>query len=137
MQPCRKRPSCWSRCAAVCAGPPGRGKFRPLSIWISGGAYDWRAVKDLLVRECGWVAPPEDSRSLHTSCRIETCKEHTQFLRFYQCRSTMIPFSALELSLASRGRSLSRANAIRELEQNLGFSLTEVPACSIMREALL
>jgi len=104
---------------------------------ISGGAYDWRAVKDLLVRECGWVAPPEDSKSLHTSCRIETCKEHTQFLRFYQCRSTMIPFSALELSLASRGRSLSRADAIRELEQNLGFSLTEVPACSIMREALL
>lgn len=103
---------------------------------ISGGVYDWRAVKDLLVRDCGWVAPPDRDKSLHTSCQLETCKEHSQFLRFYQCRSTMIPFSALELALASRGRSLSRKNAIRELERSLGFSLTEVPACQIIRDYL-
>ena len=48
--------------------------------------------------------------------------------------SDMIPFSALEISLASRDKALSRADAIKELDSALGFSLTEIPECAIMRE---
>ncbi len=100
---------------------------------ISGGKYDWQKVKDTIVKECGWVAPEEYDKGLHTSCTIEKCKEHTQFIRFYRMESTMIPFSALELSLASRDGNISRERAIAELRSALGFSLEELPECSIMR----
>ncbi|MBR2890593.1 MAG: hypothetical protein IKC09_10010 [Oscillospiraceae bacterium] len=103
---------------------------------ICGGKYDWREVKSLLVRECGWVPPESMDKSLHTSCQIERCKEHSQFVRFYHCRSRMIPFSALEMAIASRGRNLSREDAIREIRDSLGFSLTEVPECALMRRFL-
>ncbi len=49
-------------------------------------------------------------------------------------KSDMIPFSALEISLASRDKALSRAEAIAELNAALGFSLDEIPECAIMRE---
>ena len=49
-------------------------------------------------------------------------------------KSSMIPFSALELSLASRDKNLSREQAMAELEMELGFSPDEVPECAIMRE---
>ena len=45
----------------------------------------------------------------------------------------MIPFSALELSLASRDKNLSKETAIAELEGELGFSLDEIPECAIMK----
>ncbi len=103
---------------------------------ISGGEYNWRAIKELIVNECGWV-PPEDSvKGLHTSCKIEKCKEHSQFTRFYHCRSRMIPFSALEIAIASRSRNLTREEAITEMEHSLGFSLEEIPECAVMREFL-
>ncbi len=103
---------------------------------ISGGSYDWRKVKEQIVRECGWVPPDQEGKALHTSCKIEKCKEYSQFIRFYHCRSRMIPFSALEMSLASQGRNLGREEAICEMENELGFSLTEVPECAIMRAFL-
>lgn len=103
---------------------------------ISGGTYRWSEIKDTIVRECGWVAPLDTDKGLHTSCQIEKCKEHTQFLRFYQMRSTMIPFSALEMAIASRGNAISREEAMAELTSSLGFSLSEVPECAIMREYL-
>lgn len=103
---------------------------------ISGGRYDWKKVKEQIVRECGWVAPQNVEKGLHTSCKIEKCKEFSQFNRFYHCRSRMIPFSAIEISLASRNRNLSREEAIREMEQSLGFSLTEVAECKIMNDYL-
>ena len=46
----------------------------------------------------------------------------------------MIPFSALEISLASRGNNLSREEALAELKTSLGFSLDEISECAIMRE---
>ncbi len=98
-----------------------------------GGQYDWNRVKDVLVRECGWVAPEDDTKALHTSCRIEKCKDHTQFLRFYHCQSTMIPFSALEFSLASRSCGRTKEQTMYELEHLLGFSLEEIGECAIMR----
>ena len=48
----------------------------------------------------------------------------------------MIPFSALEMALASRGKNLSREAAIQEVEQALGFSLEEIPECAIMHRYL-
>lgn len=101
---------------------------------ICGGVYEWRKVKDIIIRECGWVVPEETDKGLHTSCKIEKCKEHSQFIRFYNMRSTMIPFSALEIAIASRNNNLSREQALAELKASLGFSLDEIPECAIMQE---
>ena len=103
---------------------------------ITGGKYDWNKVKDIITTECGWVGPTEAGKGLHTSCKIEKCKEYSQFQRFYYLRSTMIPFSALEISLASRNRNITKDEAIYELKEVLGFSLTEIPECKIMKDYL-
>ena len=100
---------------------------------ISGGTYDWNRVKDILVRECGWVAPDESKKALHTSCSIERCKDHTQFVRYYRCESKMIPFSALEISLSSKRCGRPREEVAYEMEHCLGFSLEELPECALMR----
>ena len=83
-------------------------------------------VKEILVNECGWVAPDESNKALHTSCKIEKCKDHTQFVRFYHCKSKMIPFSALEFSLASKKCGRSKEEMLYEMEHLLGFSLEEI-----------
>lgn len=103
---------------------------------ISGGTYDWNKVKAILIRECGWVAPEDESKALHTSCKIEKCKDHTQFVRFYHCQSKMIPFSALEFSLASKNCGRSREESLYEMEHLLGFSLEEIPECAMMHQFL-
>ena len=103
---------------------------------ICGGKYDWNKVKDIIIRECGWVAPDDDKKALHTSCKIEKCKDHTQFLRFYNCESKMIPFSALEFCLASRSCGRTKEETMYEMEHLLGFSLEEIPECAIMRSFL-
>lgn len=103
---------------------------------ICGGHYDWKQIKETIINECGWVAPEQTDKGLHTSCKIEKCKEHSQFLRFYNMKSTMIPFSAIEISLASRKNNLSRGDALAELRSSLGFSLVEIPECAIMKEYL-
>ncbi len=103
---------------------------------ICGGVYEWRAVKETIIRECGWVPPMETDKGLHTSCRIEKCKEHVQFTRFYRMESAMIPFSALEIAIASRDRNQTREEALAELNNSLGFSLEEIPECAIMKEYL-
>ncbi len=102
----------------------------------AGGVYDWNKIKDVIKKECGWVEPEMTSKGLHTSCSIEKCKEYSQFIRFYNMQSTMIPFSALEISLASRNKNISRQEAIKELREELGFSLEETEECSIMKEYL-
>lgn len=103
---------------------------------ICGGCYDWNSVKKMLEDECGWVPPAETGKGLHTSCNIEKCKEYTQFQRFYHCKSRMIPFSAIEISLATRNRNLSREEAILEIENCLGFCLSEIPEYRQMCEFL-
>ena len=103
---------------------------------ICGGVYEWRAVKETIIRECGWVPPMETDKGLHTSCRIEKCKEHVQFARFYRMESAMIPFSALEIAIASRDRNQTRKEALTELNNSLGFSLEKIPECTIMKEYL-
>lgn len=81
------------------------------------GGYHWQEVKDLLRRELGWVEP-DRQRGLHTSCQIERCKEHAQWVRFREMESTLIPFSALELSLAVNEGALSREEALEELRHS-------------------
>lgn len=103
---------------------------------ICGGKYDWNRVKDLLIAECGWVAPDDSQKALHTSCKIERCKDHSQFVRFYNCRSKMIPFSAIEISLASRKCCRSREEMLYEIENLLGFSLDEPCECALMHAFL-
>lgn len=103
---------------------------------ISGGKYDWNKTKKILIEECGWVSPEDNKKALHTSCKIERCKDHSQFLRFYHCRSKMIPFSSLEISLASRNSLASKDDIIYEMENLLGFSLDEIPECALMHEFL-
>lgn len=103
---------------------------------INGGVYDWNKVKTILVNECGWVPPDDENKALHTSCKIERCKDHTQFVRFYHCKSKMIPFSSLEFSLASRRCERTREETLYEMEHLLGFSLEEIPECAIMRSFL-
>lgn len=101
---------------------------------ICGGTYEWNKIKDIIIKECGWVAPLETDKGLHTSCKIEKCKEHSQLYNFYHMKSPMIPFSALEISIASRNKNLSKDQALTELKDSLGFSLEEIPECLIMKE---
>ena len=103
---------------------------------ITGGVYDWNKVKSILVEECGWIPPEDENKALHTSCKIEKCKDHTQFVRFYHCKSKMIPFSALEFSLASKTCGRTKEEMLYEMEHLLGFSLEEIPECAIMRQFL-
>lgn len=100
---------------------------------VCGGIYEWRKIKDLIEKECGWVAPEQTEKGLHTSCKIEKCKEYSQFIRFYHMRSCMIPFSALEMAIASGENNLTREQAIEEMNTSLGFSLEELPECAIMK----
>lgn len=103
---------------------------------ISGGTYNWMEVKDIIEKECGWVGPEDTGKGLHTSCKIEKCKEYSQFQRFYHMRSQMIPFSALEIALASNNKNITRDEAIYELKETLGFSLEKIPECKIMEDYL-
>lgn len=103
---------------------------------ICGGKYDWNKVKDLLIEECGWVPPDNSKKALHTSCKIEKCKDHSQFLQFYHCRSKMIPFSAIEISLASRNCGRTREDLLYEMEHLMGFSLEPLPECRLMHDYL-
>lgn len=103
---------------------------------VCGGVYDWKKVKALIEKECGWVGPENMNKGLHTSCNIEKCKEYSQFQRFYHMRSKMIPFSALEISLTSRYKNITKEEAITELKESLGFSLKEIPECKLMRKYL-
>ncbi len=103
---------------------------------LCGGKYDWNKTKAILTEECGWVAPDESGKALHTSCKIEKCKDHSQFVRFYRCRSKMIPFSAIEMALASRNRCCSREEILNETEMHLGFSLDEPCECAVMLKFL-
>lgn len=103
---------------------------------ISDGNYNWLEVKKIIEEECGWVGPSDGKKSLHTSCNIEKCKEYTQFIRFYNMESTLIPFSALEISLASSSKNITKEEAIKEIKESLGFSLKEIPECGIMKSYL-
>ena len=93
--------------------------------------YDWHHVKQIITEHLGWVGPDKD-KGLHTSCKIERCKDFTQFRRFYDMESQMIPFSAIELSVASQEKHIDKAQAMKEIRKHLGFCLEGVLECQIM-----
>lgn len=99
------------------------------------GRYHWDSVKKLLVQELGWI-PPLGQKGLHTSCSIERCKDYSQFIRFRDMYSRMIPFSAVEMSLASGNGSVGREQALEELERASGFKLDPPPEWEQMLQAL-
>lgn len=101
---------------------------------ICGGSYDWEKVKKTLVEECGWVPPADSGKALHTSCKIERCKDYTQFVRFRDYKSSMIPFSAIEISLASRNCGRTREQMIYEMREILGFTGNPPCECALMEE---
>lgn len=102
----------------------------------AGGVYCWDGVKELLTREIGWVDAPEAGKGLHTSCSIERCKEWSQFMRFQAMETAMIPFSAIELSIASAAGSVDRDAAIRELKVHSGFTEDMPEEHKLMTDAL-
>ena len=52
-------------------------------------------------------------------------------------KSAMIPFSAIEMAIASQSKCLTKEEAITEIKNSLGFSLDEIPECEIMKEYFL
>ena len=98
---------------------------------ISGGKYEWEKIKDLIIEECGWVPPDDAGKGLHTSCKIEKCKEFTQFLRFYNMKSTLIPFSAIEISLASATKTLRGIKRFTRLKIRSGFPSKKCPSAKL------
>jgi hypothetical protein len=97
-----------------------------------GGRYVWDDVKDMIREQAGWVPPEATGKGLHTSCDIEACKEHTQYMNFLEMRTTMIPFSAIEIALASAGRTMDRDDAIEETKKHLGLSKDDRSGCLLM-----
>lgn len=103
---------------------------------ISDGKYVWEHVKNLIQKEVGWVPPDEDMKGLHTSCKIEKCKEYSQWMRFTSMQSQMIPFSAIEISLASKRNHVSKEEAIHEIKTHMGFSYDAIHSCQTMHAYL-
>lgn len=94
---------------------------------VAGGVYRWSEIKEILTREIGWVDAPVEGKGLHTSCSIERCKEYSQMVNFREMKSGVIPFSAVEMALASACGTVSREEAVRELKEHSGFT-PEPPA---------
>lgn len=90
---------------------------------FSDGVYHWKKVKDLLIKELNWVDSKDDNKSLHTSCKIEKCKDFTQLNRFRKMESRTIPFSSIEMSLAVADGCITKEKAISELKLHSGFCL--------------
>ena len=96
--------------------------------------YVWEDIKVMLVKEAGWVPPAADNKALHTSCKIEKCKEFSQLKRFKEMKSRTMPYSAIELSLAVSAGNASREKALEELKNNSGFFGCE-KECAIMTQS--
>lgn len=86
------------------------------------GLYQWNATKNLLKDKMNWVDCDDETKSLHTSCKIERCKEYSQLQNFRAMNSFVIPFSALELAIATGEGSLTKKDALQELYHHSGFT---------------
>lgn len=85
------------------------------------GSYNWKNTQKILENELGWIDTEKTGKKLHTSCKIEKCKEYSQLQRFREMKSRIIPFSSLELSLAVLLGSISRDQALEEIKNYCGF----------------
>lgn len=94
---------------------------------VLSDGYVWKDIKALLTDKAGWIDSGNTDSGLHTSCKIERCKDFSQYQSFKAMESDIIPFSALELSVAVNLGSLTREDAIKEIRYNSGF--TDVAPC--------
>ena len=90
------------------------------------GVYDHEKIKGFLISECGYVAPERKTKSMHSSCSLEAAKDYSQFVSFYNMESQMIPFSALELIIASSKKNINREIALAELKFSFVLERPEV-----------
>ncbi|MCL2502993.1 MAG: hypothetical protein FWE94_00015 [Coriobacteriia bacterium] len=81
--------------------------------------YDYESVKEFLTAECGFVMPQSKHKILHTSCAVEAAKDYSQFKRFYDMESQIMPYSALELIIASTNNNIERDAAMEEIRHGL------------------
>ncbi|MBN1383676.1 MAG: hypothetical protein JW983_02180 [Elusimicrobia bacterium] len=82
----------------------------------------WKEVVGIIKRELNWQMPAGQEGFLHTSCQIETVKDFCQFQRFKQMRTTMMPQSIIEISLAVRFGQITREEGFKELGERGYFS---------------
>jgi hypothetical protein len=94
---------------------------------VLSDGYVWKDIKALLTDKAGWIDSENTDSGLHTSCKIERCKDFSQYQSFKAMESDIIPFSALELSVAVNLDSLTREDAIKEIRYHSGF--TDVAPC--------
>lgn len=99
-----------------------------------GGRYDWDRIKEVLEKELGWKGAACNDKGLHTSCLVEDGKDYSQYIRFKNMESMMIPFSALELSFAVINGNISRDRALLELKAMKGFAKDPPEGYCIMRD---
>ncbi|EGB16334.1 hypothetical protein DND132_3131 [Pseudodesulfovibrio mercurii] len=81
----------------------------------------WKEVGELIKKEMAWEMPPGHKGMLHTSCRIETVKDHCQFMRFKNMRSTFFPQSVVEVGAGVYFGLISREEGLAELN-HLGYN---------------
>ena len=96
------------------------------------GVYDHKKAFELIVEHCGYVMPESTHKSLHTSCQIEAVKDYSQFKAFYEMKSRIIPFSALELIIAAIQKSIDKETALEEMRQS--FVLDKPNAYKVMTD---
>lgn len=101
---------------------------------FEGGVYDWRSAKEIIAKELNWVDVSEKDKGLHTSCKVECAKDYSQYIRFRNMQSTTIPFSAVELAIASSKLTLSRDEAIAEIKAVSGLGLCRPQEHCLMEE---
>lgn len=102
----------------------------------ANNVYSWNSIKKSLQKQIGWVDTGAKDKGLHTSCQIERCKEYSQLNSFRNMLSDVIPFSALEISLAVGAGNVSREQAMEELHNHSGFSLSPPEEMEIMLREL-
>ena len=96
-------------------GPPGPGRGGRRGLPLERHQGDSHPGDRL-------VDAPVEGKGLHTSCSIERCKEYSQMVNFREMKSGVIPFSAVEMALASACGTVSREEAVRELKEHSGFT---------------
>lgn len=88
----------------------------------------WNAVREIIERELDWRMPEGQTGLLHTSCDIETVKDWSQFRRFSDMRTLMMPQSIIEISAAVHFGQITREQALVELSERGYYAQPEALA---------
>lgn len=80
----------------------------------------WQSVIDTLGKEVHWEMPKDQKCQLHTSCKIESVKDYTEFLKYKNMETVFFPQGMVELSAAIYFGHISKEEALVQYEE-LGF----------------